>query len=272
MSTANQALYQTTIRRGQMAVLKIFVKEAKYEFLKAIRLPVFAVSTILLPAMFYILFGLVMGGGKQAPGQFPFATFLIASYGTFGVMGAALFGFGVGMTIERGQGWLELKRASPMPPYAYFAAKVTTSMIFSAIISLVLLALGTAFGGVHLHVLQMVKMVGTLMLGAIPFCALGLAIGYFAKPNSAPAMVNVIYLPLSFCSGLWVPIQFLPKGLQHLATFLPPYHLSQLVLQVVGLANGGSEWWHIRALLGATLLFLGLARIGYQRDQGKLYG
>ncbi len=271
MSAASTVLNEQTIRRHQPDVLKIYAKEAKYEFLKAIRLPVFAVSTILLPAMFYILFGLVMGG-KQAPGQFPFSTFLIASYGTFGVMGAALFGFGVGMTVERGQGWLELKRASPMPPYAYFAAKVTTSMLFSAIISLLLLALGLAFGGVHLHALQILKMVAVLMLGSIPFCALGLAIGYFAKPNSAPAMVNLIYLPLSFCSGLWIPVQMLPKTLQHIATYLPPFHLSQLALQVVGLANAGSPWWHVRALLGATLLFLGIARIGYSRDQGKLYG
>lgn len=269
MSAATPTMMQVPAR-AQNSMLRIFAKEAKYEFLKSIRIPVFAVSTILLPLMFYVLFGLVMGN-RQA-GQFPVTTFLIASYGTFGVMGAALFGFGVGMTVERGQGWLELKRATPMPPYAYFAAKVTTSMIFSVIITTLLLTTGIIFGGVHLSAVQIAKMVLILMLGSMPFCALGLAIGYFAKPNSAPAMVNLIYLPLSFCSGLWIPVQMLPKTLQHIATYLPPYHLSQLTLQVVGLADGGSEWWHIRALIGATLLFLGAARIGYSRDQGKLYG
>jgi ABC-2 type transport system permease protein len=267
MSAASPAVYEPTIRRGQAGLLKIYLKEAKYEFLKAIRLPIFAVSTILLPVMFYVLFGLLLGNKSG-----PVTTFLIATYGTFGVMGAALFGFGVGMTIERGQGWLELKRASPMPPYAYFAAKVTTSMIFSAIISVVLLTMGIVFGGVHLHATQMLRMVLILVFGSIPFCALGLAIGYFAKPNSAPAIVNLIYLPLSFCSGLWIPVQMLPKTMQQIATFLPPYHLSQLALDVIGVGRGESQWWHVRALLGATLLFLGLARIGYQRDQGKLYG
>jgi len=268
MSAADPVVYESTIRRGQAGTLRIFMKEAKYEFLKAIRLPIFAVSTILLPVMFYVLFGLLLGN----KGSGPVTTFLIATYGTFGVMGAALFGFGVGMTIERGQGWLELKRASPMPPYAYFTAKVTTAMIFSAIISIVLLTMGIAFGGVHLHATQMVRMVLILMFGSIPFCALGLAIGYFAKPNSAPAIVNLIYLPLSFLSGLWIPVQMLPKTLQQIATFLPPYHLSQLALDVIGVGRGESQWWHVRALIGATLLFMGLARIGYQRDQGKLYG
>jgi ABC-2 type transport system permease protein len=268
MSAAIPVLEEQAIRRPQTHVLRIFAKEAKYEFLKSIRLPIFAVSTILLPVMFYVLFGLLLG----SKGSGPITTFLVATYGTFGVMGAALFGFGVGMTIERGQGWLELKRASPMPPYAYFAAKVTTSMIFSTIISVLLLTLGVVFGGVHLHPIQMVKMVLILVFGSIPFCALGLAIGYFAKPNSAPAMVNLIYLPLSFLSGLWIPVQMLPKTLQQIATFLPPYHLSQLALDVIGVGRGESPWWHVRALIGATLLFMGLARIGYQRDQGKLYG
>jgi len=268
MSAANPVVYEPAVRRPPNGLLKIFRKEAKYEFLKAIRLPIFAVSTILLPVMFYVLFGLLLGN----KGSGPVTTFLIATYGTFGVMGAALFGFGVGMTIERGQGWLELKRASPMPPFAYFTAKVTTSMIFSAIISIVLLTMGLAFGGVHLRATQMLRMVLVLMFGSIPFCAMGLAIGYFAKPNSAPAIVNLVYLPLSFLSGLWIPVQMLPKTLQQIATFLPPYHLSQLALDVIGVGRGESQWWHIRALIGATLLFLGLARIGYQRDQGKLYG
>jgi len=60
---------------------------------------------------------------------------------------------------------------------------------------------------------------------------MGLAIGYFAGPNSAPAAINLIYLPLSFCSGLWVPYMFLPKLVRQIALALPPYHLSQLALE-----------------------------------------
>ena len=63
---------------------------------------------------------------------------------------------------------------------------------------------------------------------------MGLAIGYFAGPNSAPAAINLIYLPMSFCSGLWVPYMFLPKLVRQIALALPPYHLSQLALGMVG--------------------------------------
>ena len=44
-----------------------------------------------------------------------------------------------------------------------------------------------------------------------------MACSWTAGPNSAPAIVNLIYLPTAFLSGLWVPIQVLPEILQRVA-------------------------------------------------------
>jgi ABC-2 type transport system permease protein len=101
---------------------------------------------------------------------------------------------------------------------------------------------------------------------------MGLAIGYLAGPNSAPAAVNLIYLPLSFASGLWFPIDLLPKFLQRIAVYLPPYHLAQMALGIIGDGHAGSTFYHIEFLLGFTLLMLGVAYLGYSRDEGKTYG
>jgi len=169
-------------------------------------------------------------------------------------------------------GWLQVKRASPMPPFAYFAAKAILSMIFSAIVVAALLVLGISFGGVRMPLTQMAELIGTLVAGSLPFSAMGLALGYFVGPNSAPSAINLIYLPLSFCSGLWVPYMFLPKFMREIALALPPYHLAQLALGVVGAGRHESAAIHWEVLLAFTLICLGVARIGFQRDQGKLYG
>jgi ABC-2 type transport system permease protein len=116
------------------------------------------------------------------------------------------------------------------------------------------------------------KLLGTLVAGSIPFSAMGLALGYFTGPNSAPPTINLIYLPMSFCSGLWVPFMFLPKVVQKIALVLPPYHLSQLALGVVGSGTHESAIGHWEVLAAFTMICLGIARIGFQRDQGKLYG
>jgi ABC-type multidrug transport system, permease component len=251
--------------------LTIYAKEAYYEFLKYLRIPMYAGSTIAFPVMFYILFGLLMNRTGSA-GNISVSTYLIATYGSFGVMGASLFANGIGVATERGLGWMQVKRASPMPPFAYFLAKFFVSAMFSLIIVLLLLELGAAFGGVRLATTTIVKLILALLAGVAPFCAMGLAIGYWAGPNSAPAAVNLTYLPLSFASGLWFPIEVLPKFLQHIAVFLPPYHLAQMALQAIGGAHAGTTIYHLEFLLGFTLLALGVAYTGYRRDEGKTYG
>jgi ABC-2 type transport system permease protein len=270
MATASTTLVNAAVARPLGRTVSIYLKESKYEFLKNLRLRAYSLSTILFPVMFYIFFGLVMG--RQSVGSIHMSAYLIATYGTFGVMGASLFGTAAGLASERGLGWLQVKRASPMPPFAYFTAKIVMSMIFSTAVVLLLLLLGTTLGGVHMSAANTTKMIATLVAGSLPFCAMGLAIGYFAGPNSAPAVINMIYLPLSFCSGLWIPIMFLPKFMQAVARGLPPYHLSQLALSVLGGGQGESNWSHWQVLIGFTLICLGVAYAGSRRDEGKMYG
>jgi ABC-2 type transport system permease protein len=264
MATASTVL-DSSVAVRQPNLLTIYFKEAKYEFLKSLRYPMYSVSTLLFPIMFYVLFGLVMG--KQMIGSVRTTVYLLAAYGTFGVMGASLFGTAASLASERRLGWLQVKRASPMPPAAYFLAKVVMSLIFSASVVALLFLLGVLFGGVRIPVATAAKLALTLIAGSLPFCAMGLAIGYFAEPSSAPAVINIFYLPMSFCSGLWMPFMFLPKFMQQIAVFLPPYHLSQLALNLIGAGQGGPSSGHWEALAGFAMICLGIARWGHQRDQ-----
>lgn len=271
MSTATLTFDKAQIERSPAHTATIYLKEAKYEFLKNLRLRMYTASVLSFPIMFYVLFGLVLNAKESIAGM-RVPTYLIATYGTFGVMGASLFGTAAGLASDRGLGWLQVKRASPMPPFAYFVAKVVTSMVFSSIIVLVLFALGVAVGGVRMPVSDFARLLATLVAGSLPFSAMGLAVGYFAGPNSAPPTINLIYLPMSFCSGLWVPFMFLPKVVRQIALVLPPYHLSQLALGIVGAGNHESNAAHWEVLLAFTMICLGIARIGFQRDQEKMYG
>ena len=271
MSTAAMTMSNTQIQRSPGHTATIYLKEAKYEFLKNLRLRMYTASVLSFPIMFYVLFGLVLNA-KESLGGTPVPAYMIASWGTFGVMGASLFGTASGLASDRGLGWLQVKRASPMPPFAYFAAKVITSMIFSTIIVLALFTLGIAFGGVRMPLASFARLLGTLVAGSLPFSAMGLALGYVTGPNSAPATINLIYLPMSFCSGLWVPFMFLPKVVRQIALALPPYHLSQLALGIVGGGSHASNATHWEVLVAFTMICLGVARIGFQRDQDKMYG
>lgn len=249
--------------------MKTYLLETKYEILKALRTPSYALPTILFPILFYWFFGVLLGGRQT--GNVKMAEYLIATYGAFGVIGAALFGFGVTVAVERGHGWVEAKRITPMPMAAYFVAKLAMAMLFSAIVVLLLFAMGTYFAGVTLPLMNALTLLATLVGGSITFCALGLAVGFFAGPSAAAPIVNVLYLPMAFVSGLWVPIQFLPHSVQDVAQWLPPYHFSQLALHAIGASRGEPVSVHLFALAMATLVFGTIAYAGYRRDVAQVH-
>lgn len=245
--------------------LGVYLREAGFEFVELVRMPGFALPTLLFPTMFYVFFGLIFGtnSGNQA------ATYMLATYGTFGIMAPALFGFGVHVAMEREHGILALKRVAPLPPVAYLFAKAAMAMLFALIIALLLFVLGALFGHVALSRGEWWLLAVTLIIGTLPFCALGLAVGVRVGAQASVAIVNLIYLPMSFLSGLWVPLQFFPHWLQELARIFPAYHLAQIALGIVHQGDGSRFAVHLIYLLAFTVLCLWLALRGWRRIQDR---
>ena len=241
----------------------IYFKEAKYEFLKLFRTRRYALSVLGMPLMFYCFFAL----GMPSEASFHLPAYLIATYGTFGVMSACLFGIGANLAHERSLGWLEMKRVSPMHASMYLFGKIAANLVFCVAIELSLLATGLLFGNVKLTVWEAVRLTAVLVIGAIPFAALGVALGYLIQASSAPATLNMLNLPMAFCSGLWIPMMFLPPFVQKLAPFLPSYHLSKLALDMIGMDNAPAVAQHCEALAAFTLIFIGLAYWAFGHQQ-----
>jgi len=142
-------------------------------------------------------------------------------------------------------------------------------MDFGVIIVTALVTLGVTLGGVHITPSQIAHLAAVVVAGAIPFASLGLLLSLLVPPNAAPGVINLIYLPLSFCSGLWMPIEILPHWLQKLAPALPTYHYAQLALNVFGYARSGATLIHWEALAGFTCLMLGTAWLIFTHSEAK---
>jgi ABC-2 type transport system permease protein len=209
---------------------------------------------MLFPGMFYLLFGVVMAHSEGAGA----ARYLLASYGVFGVMSPGLFGFGVSLAIEREGGLLTLKRALPMPPGAYLLGKMLMAMAAAAGVVLMLLAMAALLAHVSLSLQQAAALLFTGVLGVLPFCALGMFVGTLFKGQGAPAMLQLIYLPMSFLSGLWFPLAMMPGVLRQVAPVWPSYHLDRLALAAVGMGKG-PLWPHVLVLMGFAAVFVLLA-------------
>ncbi|HWG85688.1 MAG TPA: ABC transporter permease [Deinococcales bacterium] len=242
------------------------------ELVKLVRVPAFTIPTMLFPIMFFAMFGLpnlenMMPGTEISAGKY-----MVASFGAYSMLSAALFSFGTSIAAERGLGWNRLLRVTPMNPLLYFTAKVATAFTIGLVTLIGLFAFARLAGGISMPLENWAVLTFRLLAGMVPFIALGLWLGYMSGPNSAAAVANLIFLPMSFMSGLFTPIDFLPQFVQDIAPYLPAYHTAQIAWDTVGVKSvegiATNSYW----IIGYTLLFLGLAVRAYKRDEGKSFG
>lgn len=248
--------------------MKPYFYEIKSEFLSLLRMPRYSVSTVVLPLLFYACFGLSLAK-KAGPGL---SLMYLAGYSAWGVMAVSLWGIAATIASERGFGWLQVKRASPMPPLAYFIAKVASALLFSTLVIICMFLMAGLFGGVHLALSSWLLLAIALLAGAIPFCALGFLLGYVLGPTSAPGVVNLIFLPMMFCSGIWIPLQYLPDMVQRFAPAVPAYHFAQLTFSIVGSPVKTTPIVSIEALFAFALIFGGAAWLAWRREETNVFG
>lgn len=248
------------------SLARVYGKEIRYELTKLARNRAFTLSTTGFPVIFYLMFA-SMNAHEQYHGQL-YSRYLLAGYACFGAMGSALFGIGAGLAHERGHGWLELKRASPMPAGAYLLAKLVASICFALVIAVLLAGLGTMISGHIVSFYELGKLLLVVVGGVIPFASMGLLLGLLMAPNAAPGVINLLYLPLSFCGGLWMPIEVLPHWLQQVAHLLPSYYFSRLALGTLGYSTVAPLLcWGV--LAGYTVALLAICSFVFHRSEAR---
>ena len=157
-----------------------------------------------------------------------------------------------------------------LPPAVAVLAKVLVALAFALVSIVVLIVYGVVVGGVRQDLAVWLQVIVRLLAGSLPFVALGFAIGYTAGPHAAPALANLIYLPLSFASGLFMPVSQLPGFVQRVAPYLPSYHYGQLAWSAVG-ARAEPLVVSLAWLAGYTVLFLAIAVRAYRREESRKF-
>jgi ABC-2 type transport system permease protein len=243
--------------------------ETRAKLLSRLRSPAFSVLSIVLPTMFFALFyGIFSGQAGSHVAEF--GKYILATYSTYAVANVMVFNFGIGIANERGQKQDLLQRAMPLPGWVATLAQVLFSLVFALLALVVLYAYAFTVGGVRLGLGSLLWFTVKLLLGSFPMMGLGMAIGYSTSANAAPAVTNLIYLPMSFIAGIFIPINQLPSTIQTVGKLLPLYHYSQLPLETVGQNTeslGTAAIW----LLGWTIVLFGLGLRFYRMDESKKF-
>jgi ABC-2 type transport system permease protein len=234
----------------------------RYELLRTFRSVRFFVFSLAFPL---VLFLLVAGPNRheELDGA-PFAVYYLTGMVAWGTM-AAVVACGARIAGERSVGWNRQLRITPLKVPAYFAAKVLCGYAM-AVISIVLLDVAAAAIGVRLSVGEWAAMTAMVLVGLIPFAALGVLMGHVLTIDSiGPAMGGATAL-FALLGGAWGP---LASGgfLRNLSEAIPSYWL----VQAGKLALGGGAWplkgWLVLAVWTAVLGRLAMR--AYRQDTAR---
>ncbi|MBN1831125.1 MAG: ABC transporter permease [Deltaproteobacteria bacterium] len=262
----NNMIMETYVNNGSMSMslgktLRAYLIEAKYAFISILRIPVLPITMMALPVFMYMLLAVTVVSRLAAENPNVAVSFF-SGFLIFAVIGPGLFGFGVGLAIERQGGILNLKRAQPMPPASILIAKMITAMACTGFTILLLIPTAMKFGHLHLASGQIVNVVLVSIFGVLPFCSIGFLIGTMVSGTGAIGIVNLIFLPMLYLSGMFFP---LPEILQPWARVWPTFYMNQIVWSAVGIESQIDVKICILILLGITVLCTGLAARRFAR-------
>ena len=254
---------------GRMLVTQVTMEVRRYR-----RVPEYFIGVVVLPVILYAMFGLG-DAGKILPLGTDVGAMMFVSIGCYAVVSGALFSFGGELATERSKGWLRRLRATPMPMWVYFAGKVALNLVFTLVSLVGMVAVAVVVGHVTFDPARLVAAVTILLSGVVAFSTMGSAIAYWVRPRAVSTIVNLVFLPLSFLSGFFFPLDQLPDLFGKVAHVLPTYHFGQLAWGVMAPAQdvasfgnppSGSAVGHLAVVLG---WFVGcgiLTVLGYRRE------
>jgi ABC-2 type transport system permease protein len=215
-----------------------------------LRNPRAAFFTFAFPLLFLVLFNGLNGNAKvpatgPAGGDVPFAQFYTPSIGIFGLTMACYSGVILGISTARDLGLLKRVRGTPLPMGIYVGAWLTGAMITGLAAVLLMFVVAVPVFGVHIYLSTLPAAIVSIVLGAAALAALGLAVATLARSaDQAMPIAQFTFLPLSFISGVFYPLDGAPQWLVTIANLFPLKHLVDAfdACFVPGTPNGGWSW------------------------------
>ncbi|MEU8001834.1 ABC transporter permease [Catellatospora sp. NPDC049111] len=235
------------------------------------RMPVYWVPALLFPLVFFGLFGYTNATSLAKIGLG--SEYVITPFLLFTTLNVTIVSLSAGVAADRENPWEQRLRVLPLPALSRFAGRLLYVLGFNLVSWIPLLLLAVFTTDLRLPPEQWPLWLGGVLLGAIPFGLLGMAIGYRFPPQGAMTVANILFMLLAFLGGLFVPVKQLPAAIRDVVVFLPTHEYQHLVLSIIGRADRiAAPTWTIGVLAAWTLLFAWLARMAFRRDEGVRYG
>ena len=157
--------------------------------------------------------------------------FIIPGIAAMAIMQNGIFSVVFTLLSYKNQGVLRRLQATPISPSHFIVGHLISRVTIIILQTFLLLIMGVFILGVSIgqgSIMAWINILLLSLLGGVLFLSIGLAISSLApSEDSAPALANLVTFPMLFLSGVFFPIDFLPKFVGYISNILPLTHLAQ---------------------------------------------
>jgi len=181
------------------------------------------IFTFAFPLMFLVIFASLFNGRHiDTRGGIPYNDFFVPGILAYGVIATTYVNMAIGTSVLRDEGILKRMQGTPLPRWAYIAARIGSTVAIVGGMTILTLALGALAYGVTIRASTLPAVIAYLILGTAAFTTLGIGVTRFIPTaESAPVFVNLSILPLTFISGIWFTTDGMANWLQDIAKIFP---------------------------------------------------
>src|SRR3954452_12140955 len=202
-----------------MSDLGLAWRQYRLERRMFLRNPSAAVFNFLFPLIVLALFGAISSSDQET------LDIIVPGIAAMSVVSATFTALAYNITALRDMGILKRLRGTPLPTGSWLGGIMANSVTNAAIQIAIVIVAGHVLWGVD-GLAAPLELVVFLAVGVGCFAALGVAFSHLI-PNvdSAPAYVNVVFLPAIAISGVFYDADNGPAFLRDVAQVLPLKHL-----------------------------------------------
>ncbi|MGI8762228.1 MAG: ABC transporter permease [Jatrophihabitantaceae bacterium] len=225
------------------------------------------IFTLVVPVIFFLIFGLNSTYANQRAGHGNVSAFIMISMALYGTVLATASG-GAMVSIERAAGWSRQLRLTPLTPLAYIATKMLTALVLGlgSVLAVYIVAAITGKPSMPLYLWAVTA--ACVWIGSLLFAAFGLFIGYLLPSENVMQIIGFALMLFAFGGGLFIPLSQFSPALQTMAKFTPLYGLNQLVHYP--LVGGSMAWsWPVNLVVWLIIFVAGAGWL-FRRDTARV--
>jgi len=202
----------------------------------------------LLPlVLFFVYSGLLHAERSGAASAYVVSMVLV-----LGIITNGLFGAGIRATQEREANILRRYRVAPITPLPLLVASLVTGLVLY--LPLLAFILFVAHGRYGMPLPESpIALLTLVTVGVLAFRTLGLIVASVANSTQeSQVLVQLLFLPMMFLSGMTMPLSFLPPWARTVSLFIPASHLNTGLQGVLLRHEGLGTLWGALLALGVT--------------------